>query len=87
MTNVAMFPITGSDAMQRNAIDGVRQLLCSVGLRGNRRTSGFCYHSQLISKMDVREMGCEDGTGSGPCPVAGSSTGGVEPSVSATRVS
>jgi hypothetical protein len=22
---------------------------------------GFCYQSQLISKMDLREMGCEDG--------------------------
>jgi hypothetical protein len=28
-----------------------------------------------------------DGTGSGPCPVAGSGTSGIESSVSANRVS
>jgi hypothetical protein len=35
--------------------------------------------------MDLRETGCEDGTGSGSCPVAGSGISGVEPSGSATR--
>jgi hypothetical protein len=23
--------------------------------------SGFCYQSQIISKMDLKEIGCEDG--------------------------
>jgi hypothetical protein len=43
---------------------------------------------QLVSKMDLREIGCEvDGTGSGSCPMAGFGNSGVEPSGSATRAS
>jgi hypothetical protein len=42
--------------------------------------------SWLISKMDLRETGCEDGTGSGSCPVAGFGTSGVEPSGYGTGV-
>jgi hypothetical protein len=40
--------------------------------------------SQLISEMDLRETGCEDGTGSGLCPVAGFCGSGAELLVSAT---
>jgi hypothetical protein len=41
--------------------------------------------NQLISGMALREAGCEDGTGSGSRPVAGSCVSGAEPSCSATR--
>jgi hypothetical protein len=43
----------------------------------------------LISKMDLREIGCEngevDGTGSRTCPMADFHISGVEPSGSGTR--
>jgi hypothetical protein len=43
---------------------------------------------ELISKTDLRELGCEDGkvdrTGSGSCPLAGFGFSGVEPSGSQT---
>jgi hypothetical protein len=36
------------------------------------------------SNMDMKEVGCEDGTGSGSCPLAGFDIR-TEPSSSATR--
>jgi len=43
--------------------------------------------SWLISKMDLREIGCEelDGSGSRSCPVAGFCIDGDEPTGSATN--
>jgi hypothetical protein len=39
-------------------VDGTGSGPCPVAGSG---TFGFCYESQLISEMDLRGLGCEDG--------------------------
>jgi hypothetical protein len=78
----------GGRTMRTRRLRSASHMLGAAGLSAMNCTDRVLNAQRTTPQDAGRKLGCElgvDATGSGPCPVAGSGTSGVEPSSSATR--